>query len=213
MAHFPIFIDLTDKKCVLVGGGSVSARKARLLRDFGAQVEAIDPAPVPEMKEMSFLGGTNLHERYYEGPDDLKGAALVIAATGEGEINQRVYEDAKSLGIPVNVVDNPKLCSFFFPAVVHRGELVAGITTSGGYPAMAAHMRSLLEEAWPEDLAAKLKILAKVRRQILGKIPDPDLRRGILIKLMEKVLQDGETDEDVLRSRIQDLLRKEINLE
>lgn len=208
MAHFPIFINLAGKKCALVGGGTVAVRKARMLLDFGALVYVSDPEPAAEMEELYVQGAITLRKRRYGGPDDLQGAVLAIAATDDAETNRRVSKDAKALGIPVNVVDVPELCTFYFPAVARRGELVAGISTSGGYPALAARLRDVLEEVWPDNLDSKLKVLAEARKQILHRIPDPALRRAILKDLMKEVLRARGADENSLRLLVQDFLNK-----
>jgi siroheme synthase-like protein len=92
------------------------------------------------------------------------GAALVIAASDNKRVNARVARDAKAAGIPVNAADSPELCSFFFPALVRRGELVAGISTSGACPRLAARLRLRLEEDWPDGLAEFLVWLRDERR-------------------------------------------------
>ena len=141
--RFPLFLDLSGQTCVIVGGGAIGARRARVLLDFGALVTVIDPAPVslPE-------GVRHLCRRY--APGDLDGAVLAVAATGDREVNRQVGQDAKARGIPVSVADRQEECTFFFPAVCRGDGLVAGIVSDGGDHAKTARaaqaVRKCLEE-------------------------------------------------------------------
>ncbi|MDR0562133.1 MAG: bifunctional precorrin-2 dehydrogenase/sirohydrochlorin ferrochelatase [Spirochaetaceae bacterium] len=164
MAYFPLFIDLTGRRCVVVGGGPVAARKVKTLLDFGADITVLDPSPSDEVRALS--PPAILAERTYSGPEDLTGAVLVIGAVNKPKISRRLSEDAKSLGIPVNLADAPELCTFFFPAVVRRGELVAGISTSGGCPRLAARLRKRLETLWSPDLGEALETLKAERNRL-----------------------------------------------
>ncbi|MDR1179942.1 MAG: bifunctional precorrin-2 dehydrogenase/sirohydrochlorin ferrochelatase [Spirochaetales bacterium] len=175
MSFFPLFVDLTGKPCVVVGGGRVAARRVRALLDFGACLTVIDGRPSREIVSLSGrcsgAGGVRLLRRSYEGPGDIAGARLVIAAVNDSEVNAVVARDARAAGIPVNAADSPGLCSFFFPALVRRGELVAGISTSGGCPRLAAWLRLRLEEDWPAGLAEFLECLRAERGRLRERFP------------------------------------------
>ncbi|MDR1031198.1 MAG: bifunctional precorrin-2 dehydrogenase/sirohydrochlorin ferrochelatase [Treponema sp.] len=164
MPYFPLFVDLTGKDCLIVGGGTVAARKAQSLLDFGAQLRVVAPEPSEFIKTLSLT----LLARPYQGPKDLVGATLVIAATDEEELNRTVAQDAQAVGIPVNVVDDPEMCTFFFPALVHRGELVTGISTSGSCPRFSALFREHLDATLPPNLGAALESLRIERRRLHG---------------------------------------------
>ena len=122
--RFPMFVDLNGKKAVVIGGGRIGLRRAGVLRDFGAQVIMIAP------QTQETLPGVTVLSRRYQ-PGDLRGAFLAVAATDDARVNRAVAEEARSLGIPVNVADSPRDCDFFFPAVCVTEDLVAGITGSG----------------------------------------------------------------------------------
>ena len=122
--RFPLFLDLTGRLCVVVGGGAVGARRAGVLAQFGAAVRVIDPAPVPLPPGVEHL------PRAYR-PGDLSGAALAVAATGDRAVNRAVGEAARALGIPVSVADRHEECTFFFPAVCLAGGLAAGVVSQG----------------------------------------------------------------------------------
>jgi siroheme synthase-like protein len=167
MPHFPLFISLEDSPCLVAGGGAVAARKIQTLLEFGALVTALDPRPLEALEKLSReQSRLTLVRRPYAGPDDLEGARLVIAATGDREVNHRVSRDARVRGIPVNVADDPAACSFFFPAIVRRGDLVAGISSSGTCPRFCARLRERLEKQWPPGWAEALKNLGAERRRL-----------------------------------------------
>jgi siroheme synthase-like protein len=163
MPRFPLFIDLSGKTCVVIGGGEVAERRVRTLLDFGAALTVIAP---------DFCGGIlalsdiRLIKRPYAGADDLSGAALVLAASNDRELNRRAASDAAALGIAVNAADDPAACTFYFPAIVRRGDVVAGLSSSGSAPSLTARLRKELDELWPDSLAAEAVALKAERKQL-----------------------------------------------
>ena len=122
--RFPLFIDLTGQKAVIVGGGTIACRRAEVLTRFGAQVTVIAPTCSNLPPQADWL------ERCYQ-PGDLEGCALAVAATNDRSVNRQVGLDAKALGIPVSVADAREECTFFFPAVCVGEDLVAGVVSDG----------------------------------------------------------------------------------
>ena len=122
--RFPLFLDLTGQKAVIVGGGTIACRRAEVLTRFGAQVTVIAPTCNNLPPDATWL------ERGYQ-PGDLEGCALAVAATNDREVNRQVGLDAKALGIPVSVADAREECTFFFPAVCVGEDLVAGVVSDG----------------------------------------------------------------------------------
>lgn len=196
MPHFPIYINLTGQLCIFVGGGVVAARKARTLLDFGANVTVLAPEPSEDILALSRKKHITLLRRAYCGRKEIEGAALVIAATDDKKMNEKVSFDARALGIPVNVADSPSLCTFFFPALVRRGDLVAGISTSGACPRLSAHLRKRLDEQWPSHLGAALAELKEKRRYILGNSAEPAERLSQLDHLILTLLDQNEPQRD-----------------
>ena len=121
---FPLFIDLTDKKVLIAGAGTIALRRASVLLQFGALVTLVAPeaGDLPE--------GVRYLKKKYESRD-LEGACLAVAATDDREVNRRVGLDAKAMGIPVSVADAQEECSFFFPAVCLNDPMVAGVVSDG----------------------------------------------------------------------------------
>lgn len=121
--RFPLFIDLQGKAVVVVGSGTIGGKRAMKLADFGARVTCIDPKAQP-------IDGMTLVQRMYQ-EGDLQGAFLCIVATDDQAVNRQVAQEAKALGILVNVADDPSLCDFFFPALCETQDMVVGLVGDG----------------------------------------------------------------------------------
>lgn len=201
MAYFPIYIELEGKRCIVVGGGNVAAGKVRQLLAFAAKVEVIAPELTPELERLA--AEEQITWKQMSFPQDESGdaflcdCALVVAATDQREVNVRVSKLCRAHGIPVNVVDVKELCTFYFPAIVKRGDVVVGISTGGKSPALAARIRRELEAALPENYGTAADILGACREEVLARVPDGRERRklfeGLLAQLLgEKTGKDGE---------------------
>lgn len=168
MKGYPIVLTgLADGRCLVVGGGAVAARKAAALAEAGARPLVISPELGSEMEAMATAGLVEpLRRPYREG--DLAGATLAIAATGDCEVNRAVSEEARRRAVPVNVVDDPELCTFIVPAVVRRGELTVAISTGGGSPALARRLREALEAVIDPGYGDLLAVFAELRPQIIA---------------------------------------------
>ncbi|MDF2987293.1 MAG: siroheme synthase [Eubacterium sp.] len=162
MAVFPLFVDLKGKRCLVVGGGEVASRKAEILLRFEAQLTIVAPEINHYISGLEEQGKTTIIRREY-CEQDMSMASLVIAATSSKTVNERVYRDAVGRNIPVNIVDDPELCTFIFPSVVKRGALTVGISTSGEYPALSKKIRKITEEIFHEGYSEILELLADYR--------------------------------------------------
>ena len=140
-AWYPIFLDVTDRRVVVIGAGKVALRKVRGLVEAGARVTVIAPRFDPEFDGLA----VERVERPFEDRD-IEGAALVFAATDDRSVNRRAGEMARAAGIPANIADQPGECGFIVPARIRRGDLQIAISTSGEDPARAAGIRKKLEE-------------------------------------------------------------------
>ena len=143
-SHFPLFIDLRGRRCVIVGGGAVGSRRAEVLLGFGAEVTVISPQWSRQLPGVRWL------KRTYR-PGDLAGAALAVAATNQRETNRSVGEEARRLGVPVSVSDRREESTFYFPAICQAGGVTAGLVSLGGTDhhrtaRAAKRVRRVLEE-------------------------------------------------------------------
>jgi siroheme synthase-like protein len=190
MAYFPLFINLEGKPCVIVGGGAVAARKAQTLLDFGARLSVVTPRAGEAMKALALKGGLTLREAPYGGPEDVAGAFLVVAATDKKDLNKRIVRDALAAGLHANAADDPEQGSFFFPALVRRGDLVAGISSSGACPRLAARLRMGLDKLWPADLGESLETLKEERRRLRESLNPRELIQRLDL-LIDRILGEG----------------------
>ncbi|MEQ1512793.1 MAG: siroheme synthase CysG [Lysobacteraceae bacterium] len=190
---FPAFLDLRDRPVLVVGGGAVARRKIAALLPAGAQVRVGAPALDPEIAALVAEGRIEHLEGRFD-PAWLDGVWLVIAATNEAETNRAVADAAQARRIWANVVDDAPLCSFQVPARIERGPLQIAISSGGGAPMLARHLRERLETELDESLGTLGHLLVQHRRRIRARIPDTSARRRFF--------------DTVMRSDIQSLLRR-----
>lgn len=183
MAGYPLLLELTGRRCVVVGGGAVGRRKAAGLLSAGAQVRLIDPQP-PAAAELPT--GIELVARAYR-PDDLQGAFLVLAATGDGRLDRAVAAEARRRGALVNLPGEPAAGDFTLPAVLRRGDLTLTVSTAGRSPALAALLKEQLSDWLPAHWATVLEILAALRDKHLAQ-PGPSLYNR---QTIDRLLQAG----------------------
>ena len=136
MDFLPLFHNLKGRNVLLVGGGEVALRKGRLLADAGAALKVVAPEIDPQLTELALHSQGSVQLRGYQA-DDLQDICLVIAATDDEPLNAQISVQAQALGVPVNVVDAPKLCSVIFPAIVDRSPLIIAVTSGGDAPVLA----------------------------------------------------------------------------
>jgi uroporphyrin-III C-methyltransferase/precorrin-2 dehydrogenase/sirohydrochlorin ferrochelatase len=176
MDYLPIFIDLRGRRCLVVGGGEVAARKTDLLLQAGAAVQAVAPALGPGMQALVDDGRIGHRDGRFHEPD-LDGTQLVIAASDDRAVNARVAELADSRGVPVNVVDDPALCRFIMPAIVDRSPVLAAVSTGGASPVLARLIRGRLEALIPAAFGRLAALAGEFREQVRRRIADPTQRR------------------------------------
>lgn len=179
MAKYPIFVELADRRVVVVGGGVVAVRKATSLLEVGARLVVIAHKPSDAITVLcANHGGELIRDRYAK--QYIGQAVLVIAATDDPEVNAQVYRDCQELEILCNVVDDPDHCDFFVPAVVRRGDLQIAIGTGGYCPAYAGHLRQKLEAQFTEEHGRFLAELESIRREIIDQVPSSGERKSLL---------------------------------
>jgi len=190
---YPIYLKLTGRKCVVVGGGAVAARKLAALCEAGAEVHVVSPEPSEAVAQRDDV---ILHRRSY-APDVLAGAVMVLACTDDADVNERVAADARERGILCNVADNPAACDFFLPACLQRGRLQIAIGTGGASPQLAANLRRRLEPLFGREYAVLLEELAGIRQDVLLRVPDERARRAIFETLCSDYSLELLRNEDV----------------
>ncbi|MGB9497362.1 MAG: bifunctional precorrin-2 dehydrogenase/sirohydrochlorin ferrochelatase [Dissulfuribacterales bacterium] len=195
--YYPLFLDLKNKKVVVVGGGSVAERKVQGLLSAGAHVRLVSPETTGTLGEMASNGLIDYVPRSFI-PGDLDKAWLVIAATDDTDVQKTVYEKALSKRVFCNVVDQPELCSFIVPSVVRRGDLCLSISTGGRSPALAQRLRRELEQSLDPFYGDYVSLLGELRQLIIKSHRDPVTRKQLCRSLADPAVmawvRDGEWD-------------------
>jgi uroporphyrin-III C-methyltransferase/precorrin-2 dehydrogenase/sirohydrochlorin ferrochelatase len=199
MKYLPIFLNIKDKLCLVVGGGDVATRKAGLLLEAGAKVRVVAPhieAALTEKIEIEFIVSC------FE-PQHLDGMTLVIAATNDRAVNRLISVLAQALNIPVNVVDDPWLCSFIMPAILDRSPLMVAFSSGGVSPVLARMLRSKLETIIPQNFSHLAAFAERFRDEVKASIAIPEKRRifwenALEGVIAEKVLAGDESSAEAL---------------
>ena len=179
---------LSGRRCLVVGGGEVGLEKDEGLLACGADVTLIAPEAVEPLRELAREGSIRWERRGYRS-EDLEGTFLVIAATGETEVNIRVFEDAEARAMLVNVVDVPPLCNFILPAIIRTGPLAIAISTAGASPALAKRIRDEIAEEFGEPYARLAVLLNEVRGWAKATLPTYQDRKAFFESIV-----NGEPD-------------------
>jgi uroporphyrin-III C-methyltransferase/precorrin-2 dehydrogenase/sirohydrochlorin ferrochelatase len=204
---FPIFLDLDNRDCLVVGGGRVAARKAGLLRRAGARVQLVAPQLCDELKGLADSGEVAWQQREFADAD-LQGKVLVIAGTNNAAVNRRVSELAKQSNIPVNVVDQPELCSFIVPSIIDRSPVQVAVSTGGHSPVLARLLRARLESYVPAAYGRLARLVESFREQVKQRFSRVEQRR----QFWENALQ-GDVAELLFSGRddkARELLEREL---
>lgn len=184
--YYPVFLNLEDKKTIVVGGGEVAERKVLSLLKSRADITVVSPSLTKRLsREKSLKTIRHLSRNYMKG--DLKGAFLVIAATDSAEINKRVARDSPAL---VNVVDVPSECNFIAPSLLKRGPLIVAISTGGASPAFARTIRKELQQLYGPEFSGYLAFIKRIRAKALSEITEKDRRERFLKGLASKKILD-----------------------
>ncbi|MBW1749180.1 MAG: bifunctional precorrin-2 dehydrogenase/sirohydrochlorin ferrochelatase [Deltaproteobacteria bacterium] len=200
---YSVCLEISDKLCVVVGGGSVAERKVLGLLTAGAQVRIISPQLTRPLTELADAGRIEWLERGYT-QGDLAGALLIFAATDSRKVQEAVFKEAGQAGQLVNVIDAPARCSFHVPAVVRRGDLTLAVSTGGKSPAVAAMVRKQLAENFGEEYGLLLDLISRLREQVLTGKGNSSERKI----LFQNILHDDIVH--WIKSGQRDLLRKHL---
>lgn len=211
---YPICLEITDRLCVVVGGGAVAERKIKGLLAAGAAVRLVSPDVTEVLKGFAAANVIEWIKREYTS-GDLSGALLVIAATDNGAVQKSIRCDANAAGQLVNVIDQPAACTFQVPASVRRGDLTLTVSTNGRSPAVAAMIRRELEEQYGKEYSTLLEVISWVREKVLATNKGPHERKLLLQKVLHKNIvlwiQTGQWDQ--LQDHLQSVLGADIHID
>ena len=186
MDFLPVFLDMKDKNALIVGGGEVAARKISLLLQANAKVRVIAPEICTSIKTLLSDGKIEYAQREYKN-GDLDDCALAYAATNNTEVNRKISESAHARQLPINVVDQPNLCSFIMPSIVDRSPMVVAVSTGGASPVLARLMRSRLESLIPAGYGRLADLAKRFRGRVKERFSNPRDRKIF----WENVLRGG----------------------
>lgn len=169
MSYFPLMIQLDQAPVLLVGGGRTAFHKARILVDFGACVRVVAPEVLPELEQLP----VQVERRPFSGADlEQSDWTLVVAATDCRTVNGQVSRLCRQRRIPVNVVDDPELCSFYFPALLREGEVVCAVSSGGRSPLVTQYVKKKIRQVLPAGLGWINEQMGAFRKQLKGEETD-----------------------------------------
>jgi precorrin-2 dehydrogenase/sirohydrochlorin ferrochelatase len=198
MRYYPIHLDIRGRHCLVVGGGSVATRKTETLLDCDARVTVIGRQASAKLQKLAQSNSITLKKRGYR-TTDLQGIFLVIGATDDEALNQQISHDAEAHNILCNIADRPEACNFILPSIVHRGDLVITISTSGKSPALSKHLRKSLENQFGEEYDQFLQVMGSIRKKLLSQSHDPADHKRLFNQLIDngllELIRDGQKTE------------------
>jgi len=193
--YYPIFLNIRGKRCVVVGGGLVALRKVKALLEHEASVKVISPELCPELSQLAKSRAIQVLQRNYNG-GDLQGALIAIAATDDGEINNKVAEEARAKGVLVNVVDDSEHSDFIVPSQFRRGDITIAVSTAGKSPALARKIRTRLEKDFGAEYASLALLIGEVRSELKRqgiKINGHSWQEAINLDVLIELLRTGQS--------------------
>jgi len=218
VAFYPVFLDLRERCCLVVGGGPVAEEKVRGLLAAGARVRLVtqtkDPRDIKDSKDrlasLSSLESLGSLESLARGflPEDLDGVTLAIVCSQPPEVVEAVWAEARRRGVLVNTVDDVAHCDFIAPSVVRRGDLAIAISTGGRAPALAVRLRERLEREIGDEHARFLDLAGSARTAVAARWPDFAERRERWYKLVDSEVLDllRQGDDESAAQRFRDIL-------
>ncbi len=194
-AYYPICLNISSRKCVVVGGGEVALRKVKVLLEYRANVDVVSPEICPELIALAESGQIRVFRRHYQ-PGDLQDALIAIAATDNSDINRQVAEEARSKAALVNVVDDAEDSDFIVPSYIRRGDVTIAISTAGRSPALARKLRTRLEKDFGDEYASLALLMDEVRTEVKRwgiEIDGDAWQEALDLDLLTDLLKRGET--------------------
>jgi siroheme synthase-like protein len=206
MGYVAAFIDVGEQPCVVIGGDEQAYQRVEMLLEAGAMVTVIARELNPALSEMVASGRIAYRQRQYE-EGDLAGFRVAYWTDSNNKWARRAAAEARTLGLPLNVSDRPKLCTFIMPAVIKRGALQVAISTGGASPALAKMLRQELSETIGEEYATALAIMGAVRERIQQKEADHGRRAELSATLVDELRQalrrhDLAASDEILQRRL-----------
>lgn len=188
MAYFPFFVDLEGKRCLIIGGGEIAYRKIRILIEFGVFIHVVALEFCESLKHLKadhhLTDHLRMDKREYN-ESDFEDVFFVIAATDDVAINHKVAQICKNKHILINVVDQKDDCSFYFPSLIKKGEIVTGVSSGGNSPVLAKNIRKKIEEIIPDYYSDINKQMGEIREYVKKQLKTQNKRKKCLEELFK----------------------------
>lgn len=202
MAYFPMFVDLSEKPCLIVGGGKVACRKVKVMLDFGAKVRVVAKEISQELRylerTLADSEGPKLMEikRKSFEEKDCDGIGFVIAATDDKALNHEIAQYCKVQGIMVNAVDQKEDCSFIFPSYVKEGNLIAAFSSGGNSPLLTQYLKEKEVEILTPFLGDLNEAMGRLRQKVISEYDEENKRKEVLKEILYKAIDRGRLPEE-----------------
>lgn len=196
MKYYPIYLNIRNRECLVVGGGPVASRKAETLLEYGAIVTVVSIDFTDSLRKLDKHPAITLICRPYE-TSDLDGKFLVIGATDNEALNRKINADAEKRHMLCNIADVPDICNFILPSIIQRGDFSIAISTSGKSPAFAKKLRKDLEKTFGDEYAKFLELMGAIRNKLLAQEHAPEAHKPLFEKLINSGLLEMIKDDRI----------------
>jgi len=182
--YYPIYVELHQQPCVVIGGGKIAQGKVEGLLAAGAKVTIVSPDLTPHLRALVEQSQVTYIGRTYQ-PGDLTAAFMVICATDQTEVNHQVWQEASANRQLVNVVDDTPRCNFIAPAILRKGDLTIAISTAGKAPALAVRLKESLQNQIGPEYERFLELSGQLRELLAHHVPDFETRKALWYELVD----------------------------
>lgn len=200
MAYFPMFVDMTERECLIVGGGNVAYRKVMVMLDFGAKVTVVAEDICEELRKLTIDDTANKENRItfikrrFERKD-CDGMEMVIAATDDNALNHEIAEYCKAKGIMVNAVDQKADCSFIFPSYIKEKNLVAAFSSGGNSPVLTQYLKGKEQEILTPFLGELNEYMGQIREKVIAQYDTEAERKRVFKEILCAAVDNGRIPE------------------
>jgi precorrin-2 dehydrogenase/sirohydrochlorin ferrochelatase len=188
--YYPVYIQMREQPCVVIGGGKIAEGKVEGLLTAQAKVTVVSPNLTPHLHDLAQKMQITYLARTYQ-PGDLTGAFMVICATDQAEINHQVWQEATANQQLVNVVDDTPRCNFIAPSILRKGDLTIAISTSGKAPALAVRLKERLQRQIGPEYERFLELAGELREPLARHVPDFEKRKALWYELVDSEILDA----------------------
>lgn len=194
MAYFPMFVDMTERECLIVGGGNVAYRKVIVMLDFGAKVTVVAEDICEELGKLTIENQITFIKRRFERKD-CDGMEMVIAATDDNALNHEIAEYCKAKDIMVNAVDQKADCSFIFPSYIKENNLVAAFSSGGNSPVLTQYLKGKEQEILTPFLGELNEYMGQIREKVIAQYDTQAERKRVFKEILCAAIDNGRIPE------------------